>query len=226
MAPILFEEQFEVPANVDSLEDFRRWMRSDGFPDRGRIDFIAGRIEVDMSPESMYSHGGVKAAVLRVLLNIAWDEDLGEIYCDQMRIASAAADLSAEPDVMFLSHQTLDSDRIRLVPKSNRDDDFIEIDGPPDMVAESVSDSSVVKDTQRLPAAYFAAGVQEYWLIDARGDELLFQIQTRGQRSLRPVDPDGQRFQASMVFGRSFRLVRRRDRRDRWKYTLEVKPLP
>jgi len=222
MSTILFEEQIEVPLGIASLEEFRQWARSDAFPERGRIDYIAGRIEVDMQAEAMYSHGGVKAAILRVLLNIAWDEDLGEIYADRMRIASIPADLSAEPDVVYLSHETLDSGQVELVPKANRDDEFIEIQGSVDMVAEIVSDSSVVKDTRRLPFAYYDAGIREYWLIDARGDELVFQIQRRGSNAFEPASIDTEGFQTSTVFGRRFQLVRGRNRRGHWKYELKT----
>jgi len=44
------------------------------------------------------------------------------------------------------------------------------------MVVELVGDASVGKDRRRLPPAYFAAGVTEFWLIDARGPELEFVI--------------------------------------------------
>lgn len=57
MATVLFEEQVEVPLSIQTLEDFRRWALSDDFPERGRIDYIDGRIEVDMSPEDMFTHG-------------------------------------------------------------------------------------------------------------------------------------------------------------------------
>jgi len=223
MATISVEEKVEIPAGIESLEAFRKWTRSDQFPERGRIDFISGRIEVDMQAEAMYSHGGVKAAILRVLLNLVWDEDRGEIYSNRMRIASIPADLSTEPDVVYLSHETLNSDKIHLVPKANRDDEFIEIQGAPDMVAEIVSDSSVVKDNRRLPIAYYEAGICEYWLVDARGDELVFQIHTRDSKAFKPapVDPEG--FQTSTVFQRRFHLVRERNRRGHWKFELKMK---
>ncbi|MCI0358573.1 MAG: Uma2 family endonuclease [Planctomycetaceae bacterium] len=36
------------------------------------------------------------------------------------------------------------------------------------MTLEVVSDTSVVKDTQELRSLYWLAGIQEYWLVDAR----------------------------------------------------------
>ena len=58
---VIFEEQIEVPLRWRSLADFRRWAASDEFPEKGRIDFIAGRIEVDMSPEDLFCHGTLKS---------------------------------------------------------------------------------------------------------------------------------------------------------------------
>ena len=52
MATIVnFDNPFEMPLSLQSLEDFRRWSHSGQFPETGRIDYVDGRIEVDMSPE-------------------------------------------------------------------------------------------------------------------------------------------------------------------------------
>ena len=53
---VRFEERVEIPLSIQSLTDFRDWARSDDFPERGRIDFVAGRIEVDMYPEDFVYH--------------------------------------------------------------------------------------------------------------------------------------------------------------------------
>ncbi len=59
---VLFEEQLRIPP-INSLADFRQWLRADDFPERGRIDYIAGQIEVDMSPEDLYTHGSLKTEI-------------------------------------------------------------------------------------------------------------------------------------------------------------------
>jgi Uma2 family endonuclease len=91
------------------------------------------------------------------------------------------------------------------------------------MVAEIVSDSSVGKDTKRLPAAYFAAGVKEYWLVDARAENMQFTIHTRGEQAFEPMLPGADAYQASPVFARAFHLTRERNRRGNWKYDLLMK---
>jgi Uma2 family endonuclease len=220
---LLLEHDVKVPIGIETLEGFRRWARSDDFPESGRIDFISGTIEIDMSPENAFTHGSPKVKIIQVLAAIVEQDDLGYLFSDRMRCSSGDADLSAEPDVIVISHDALDSGRVRMIEqKGGKEDDFIEIDGPPDVVIEVVSKSSIVKDTERLPKAYFRAGVREFWLVDARGEDLLFVIHCRSktQFSAQPSDQDG--YQSSGVFGRRFRLDRTRDRRGNWKYELRA----
>ena len=214
----------EIPLNIGSLQDFRQWALSDEFPESGRIDFIGGRIEVDMSPEDLFVHGTLKTEIVFGLGGLLKQRDLGHLFTDATRISSPDADLSAEPDVVFLSEQAIDAGRVRLVPKaSGKEHRYVEIEGGPDMVVEIVSDSSLKKDTERLPAAYFEAGVNEYWLVDARGEELVFQIHCRGSSAFEPATADQEGFQPSKVFDVAFRLDRRRDAKGRPAYDLVVR---
>src|SRR5580704_12726941 len=109
---VIFEEQLEIPY-FRSLAEFRAWALSDEFPERGRIDYIAGRIEVDMSPENVFFHGSVKTEVVRVLGNIVQSAGNGYLFSDCTRVSSPDADLSAEPDIVYLSDDGLDSGRVR-----------------------------------------------------------------------------------------------------------------
>lgn len=221
MASVALHEDFEIPF-VASLEEFRQWTRSDGFPDRGRIDYVAGRIEVDMAPEDYYSHGGLKVEVIGALREIVKAGDLGDLRSDRTRISTPTADLSAEPDLVFISFDTLASGRARLVTKVTEEADrYVEIEGAADVVVEIVSDRSVRKDTVRLPVAYWRAGVLEYWLMDARGEDLVFRLHHRGPTAYVPAPADAEGFQYSGVFQRWFRLTRRRDRQGGWAFDLE-----
>jgi Uma2 family endonuclease len=85
---------------------------------------------------------------------------------------------------------------------------------------EIVSDSSVTKDTRRLPAAYFEAGVREFWLVDARGADLQFQIHHRGKTEFQPAPTDEEGFQISTVFSCRFRLAREPHPMSDWLYDL------
>jgi Uma2 family endonuclease len=219
---VVLEEQVEIPF-VGSLDEFRAWAASDDFPERGRIDYVSGRIEVDMSPEDFFYHGTPKTELVSSLGQLIKRKELGYLLSDRTRVSCPAADLSVEPDLVFISADALDSGRVRLVPKSTAEPDrFIEVEGAPDVVVEIVSDSSERKDTQRLPWSYWRAGVREFWLVDARGPELVFVIQRRGRSGWRKVPGDREGFQQSAVFGRRFRFTRYRDRRGGWAYDLEV----
>ena len=230
---VRIEETIEIPPGIDSLEKFRQWALSDDFPEIGRIDYIqgvidvngvvvdAGMVEVELMPERMISHSDVKAAVARRLTERVLDSDLGKVCIDGMRFSTLESSISCEPDVFVLLHETIESGEVVLTPASGGTADFIEIQGGPDLVIEIVSPSSVAKDTRRLPPAYFAAGVREYWLIDARGEDLQFQIFRRGESGFVENDVDAEGFQDSDVLDRRYRLTRERGRRDEWRFVLD-----
>ncbi|MEM1061993.1 MAG: Uma2 family endonuclease, partial [Planctomycetota bacterium] len=146
---------------IGSLDDFRRWMLSDEFPERGKIDFHRGRLEIDMSPQSLGDHGEVVAALIATLFPIVRDGDLGSLSDHVTRVSLPTADLSCEPDIVFVSHESLESGRVRETPKADRPSTGVEFVGPPDLLVEVVSDSSFDKDVNRYRDAYERAGVNE-----------------------------------------------------------------
>lgn len=202
-------ELIAIPIGIRSLDDFRAWTQSPSFPEAGRIDFLNGQILIDLSAEAFFEHGGPKVEIVRVLANIARNEDCGQVCTTTMRVVSPAADLSCEPDVFFLSDESWAAGRVKLMPESGPAQGT-EIEGGPDLVVEVVSDSSVIKDRERLPKAYYAAGVREYWLVDARREELQFEIFTRGATAFRRVRTDAAGFCRSTVLARKFRLKQSR----------------
>jgi len=219
---LILEERVEIPLDLHDLSAFRRWAISDEFPEDARIDFITGRIEVGMSPEDLFTHGTVKTEFVVVLGQRAKTTVPGNLFTDRTRISSVAGDVSAEPDIVFVSDECLAAGRVKLVPKAGRPDRYIEIEGAPDLAVEIVSDSSVAKDTERLPAAYFRAGISEYWLADARGEDVLFTIHRRGAEGFEPVPVDDEGLQRSDVFAARFRLRRERKAVGGWRYELVV----
>jgi Uma2 family endonuclease len=219
---ILPENEFRIPS-ISSLDDFRRWMRSDEFPERGRIDYVDGHIEVDMSPEDLFTHGTPKGRIYATLLDIVEARELGYLFCDCTRVTCIVGGVSVEPDIVLLSDDAIDSGRVRLIPKvSGGEDRYVEIEGPPELIVEVVSDSSERKDKKQLPAAYFAGGVAEFWLVDARSQTLQFQIYDRNDTGFRAVEADADGFQRSSIFKVRFRLERSRNQRGRPVYTLHV----
>lgn len=222
-ARVVIQGELEIPP-IKSLEEFREWARSDAFPERGRIDYICGCIEVDTMTDEMLSHGSPKAELARVIANRVRELRLGHTFIDTTRVSSVRADLSAEPDIVVVTHDALSEGRVELVkgksPESKR---YVELAGAPDLVVEVLSDSSVKKDTERLFAQYYAAGVFEYWLIDARGDQLFLQIHHRGASGFKRVAKDKEGYQRSKVLEARFRFEREEDRNETWFYSLNQK---
>lgn len=211
LKPMSCEELVAIPAGIGSLEQFREWTYSSSFPCSGRIDYLDHELAIDMSPEQFFDHGGPKAELARALGNIVRDAAMGVIRIDSTRIVSPEAGLSCEPDIVFVSYDSLRTGRVSLVPgRRSGPEKGIEIEGGPDLVVEVVSDSSVIKDRERLPKAYYAAGVREYWLVDARREELQFEIFTRGATAFRRVRTDAAGFCRSTVLARKFRLEQSR----------------
>lgn len=221
---VSIEEQVEIPWTIRSLADFRAWALSDDFPEQGRIDYIDGRIEVDMSPEDVICHGTLKGEIHRVLANRVKAAGSGFLVTDSTRVSSPQGVVSSEPDVVYISEESRQSGRVRLVPKASGEAGrYVEVEGAPDLIVEVVSDSSVTKDTKRLPEGYARAGVPEFWLADARGESLVFQVHRLVESRYEPAETDADGYQRSAVFGCSFRLDGARDERGDWRFDLREK---
>jgi Uma2 family endonuclease len=219
--PIAVAEPLSLPAGIHELDGFRRWSRSRAFPETGRIDFVAGSLEIDRSPEDLYTHGAVKAEIAAELQLLVSRPGLGSVFVDRTRVSCAPAALSAEPDVVVVFWESIDAGRVQEIPAvSDRPGRYVELEGAPDLVVEILSDASEKKDLKVLPGRYAAAGVPELWLIDARGKSLRFNVRTLQDGVYRPVSPS-LGWLRSPVLGRSFRLERREVRSGRWSYRLE-----
>ena len=113
--------------------------------------------------------------------------------------------------------------QVQLVVSPGDSTRFTELQGAPDLVVEIVSDSSVSKDSTRLPAAYWHAGIPEFWLIDARGDQLVHTIYRHGHAGFDPATRDLDGYQRSEIFGCSFRQSRfRHAKTGQWAYDLAM----
>ena len=212
---------FFMPAGPMTLDDFRQWTYQEDFPESGKIAYIGTEIFIDMSPERIDSHGSVKTEVFTVIGSIVRKKKKGRIFFDRTRIVHAAAVVSNEPDAFFATFATLKKGDLRKV-RTPSGDDFIEFEGAPDWILEVVSPSSVTKDKKKLKKRYYQAGIAEYWLIDARGDDLDFQILIHGDEEYEQAERDGD-WQVSKVFGKKFRLRRVTDELGDVDYRLAIK---
>ena len=212
--------RLHVPADVVDIESFRQWTDTDGYPEKGNIWWLRGEVWADMSKEQIFTHLVVKQEFFRALGNLVKSEREGLIIPDGLLLSNLRADISGNPDATYVSSATLDSERVNLIEGARGG--HTEIEGTPDMVLEVVSDSSVNKDTVVLLDAYWKAGIPEYWLVDARDDQLKFDIFRHTAKEYKRASKK-HGWMASPVFGRSFRLTVRTDASGRPDYTLEVR---
>jgi Uma2 family endonuclease len=220
---VLLHDAVAVPASAHSLAGFRAWATSDAFPERGRISFLGEEILIDMSAEEIATHVMVKGEVTYAIIRLKKKHRLGKLFVDRTLVTNVEANLSTEPDATLVTYESLETGRVRLVPREDKPGQYMEVEGSPDWIVEIVSDSSVRKDTKLLRERYYRAGVREYWLIDARGGEIDFHILVRGDKDFEPAKTSRGGWQESAVFGRVFRLTRQRDRLNLWEYALQVK---
>ncbi len=218
----VFSDTFDlvVPGWVVDLDSFRRWQESDEFPEEGRIWWLCGEVWADMSKEQIFTHIAVKTEITSVLYVLAKTEGLGRVFGDGLCLSNFVAAIAGNPDATFVSHETLNSDRIRLLEGSKGG--FTEMQGSPDMVLEVVSQASVQKDYVELRRAYWEAGIREYWLVDVRAERLVFHIfrhTARGYVATR----NRQGWIKSAVFGREFKLSVSTSASGQPDYKLEVR---
>jgi Uma2 family endonuclease len=77
------------------------------------------------------------------------------------------------------------------------------------MVLEVVSDSSRRKDLVEHVTDYALAGIREYWIADARTDDLVFRIlQLSSNGVYVDVSPDADGWLRSPLWGRGFKVRR------------------
>jgi hypothetical protein len=69
---------------------------------------------------------------------------------------------------------------------------------------------------------YWQAGVSEYWLVDARGEQLVFEILRHTPKGYVPVRKQAG-WQKSTVFAKSFKLTVQPGRDGHPEYTLLVR---
>jgi Uma2 family endonuclease len=215
---VIESDQVSVPRWVKDLDSFRRWADSGDFPETGRICYLNGEVWVDLSKEQVFTHVLVKTRITAVLSELVETAQMGLFLGDGTFLSNVDADIAVVPDALFASNAALE-DRVRLL--EGKEEGFVELEGSPDMVLEVVSRGSVHKDTRVLRRDYWAAGVREYWLVDARPEPLVFDILRHTPKGYRAT-PKKDGWIKSAVFGKSFRLTCRLNAFERPRYILEV----
>jgi Uma2 family endonuclease len=220
-AGVNFADEAFIPAGITDLASFRRWADSELYPSRGRYSFFQGQIWVDLSMEQLFTHNRVKTKLARALDEFVDSENLGYVFSDGVRLSHPAAELSSEPDAVFVSFAGIQAGCVKLV--RGQLGGYVELEGSPDLVVEIVSPSSVRKDTEVLRELYAKAGIAEYWLIDARSTSPtldILQWTDRGYQAA-PIAESGQ---LSRVLSRHVALIQETDPLGNPRYVFRISP--
>ncbi|MGL4549927.1 MAG: Uma2 family endonuclease [Gemmataceae bacterium] len=218
---LMIGNTFKMPL-VTSFEEFREWRHSDECPEKGpRCSWLAGTLWIDLMTEQLYRHNQVAIAIAVVLYPLVTAGRMGRYFGDGAEYAHLASGLLTTPDGVYVSYASFQGGRVQQI-LSRDQTGVIRLEGAADMVLEVISPSSEEKDGVTLPALYHAAGVPEFWRVDARG-ELRFEILRRDDEGYQPSTlPDG--WARSAAFGRDFRLTADVDPIGQPLYTLEHRP--
>jgi Uma2 family endonuclease len=219
---IVIGDNVVIPPEVVDLESFCRWATSDQYPQRGQFSYLGGTIWVDLSMEDLYRHNQVKGAFFGVMDVLVRSLAVGRFVPDGMLLRNLAADLSTEPDGLFVSYDALRDERVRRL-EGTTSTACVQLEGTPEMVLEVVSETSVRKDTVELRELYWRAGILEYWLVDARAAQPRFDILRHGPKSYTATRKQAGGWVKSAVFERSFQLTRATDPLGDPLYVLNVR---
>ncbi|MCI0358574.1 MAG: Uma2 family endonuclease [Planctomycetaceae bacterium] len=211
-----------IPSWIVDHASYRRWARSDEFPEQGRFAYLNGTIWIDLTMEQVFTHNAVKTEIASVLRALVRERQLGYCFGDGNLLSHAGAGLSTQPDGCFLAYDTVAAGKARWIAGAT--EGVVEIDGSPDMVLEVVSTSSVHKDTVELRKLYWQAGIAEYWLVDARGETPAFSLLRHREKGYVETRRRADGWLKSEVFATTFRLSRRIDPLGNPDFTLATKP--
>lgn len=203
----LADEAF-IPDWISDLASFRRWADSQEYPTRGRYAFLQGQLWVDLTMEQLFTHNQVKTKLTAALSQLVDAENNGYLFTDGVRLSHAVADLSAEPDAVFVSFAAIQQGTVKFI--RGQLGGYVELEGSPELVVEIVSLSSVRKDTEVLRELYAKAGISEYWLIDARSTSPTLEILQLTETGYQPV-PVEETGRLSRVLSRRVSLIQETD---------------
>src|SRR6266545_6384108 len=77
-----------IPASARTLAGFCDWMLSPSFPERGKISYLNGDIEIDMSPEEVNAHSLIKQEISMQLGLLIKKRRLGLLFPDRVALVN------------------------------------------------------------------------------------------------------------------------------------------
>ena len=210
-----------VPPDVSDLAAFRRWVHSAHLPEKLPVHFLRGDVWIDCDRADSLANILIRGELTAVLANLVRAGRAGDFVPAGVLWSNDRAGFATLPDGFFFTRDSLKSGRVRFSNGGRPKAHATEVIGTPDVVIEIVSDVSEEKDTEWLRADYSTAGVPEYWLIDAREEEIRFDVLVKGQRGYR-ANGTINGWVRSKVFQKAFRLIRSEDQHELPEFTLET----
>jgi len=107
-----------------------------------------------LTPSGTFEHGTSYGEFFRVLGNFLKKNPLGRITLETDILLPDGGDV-LRPDLSFILNENLN-----IVKKH--------IHGAPDLICESLSDSTAERDLGEKANRYLACGVKEFWILDPR----------------------------------------------------------
>jgi Uma2 family endonuclease len=212
-------EEISVPMGLETLGEFRRWFHTGNYPEKKRIDFIAGDVWIQPSQEGLL-HNEICVQLLVTLGT--WQRERKVIsLLKSMRYTNLNTKLSTAPDLMYFSSESVKRHEVEL-----RDgNDCVEVMGSPEIMVEVSSKFTYQRDTTVLRQQYWQAGVREYWLADSRKTPSLRILHRSGKQFSQPKE-DAQGWQTSHVLQAKCKLNTEPGPAGTTRVTLEIKPSP
>ena len=144
--------------------------------ERGLAEWIDG--EVHFYVGATAAHQRIVQFLSFLLAGFLESTTGGQVFPGGLVVRAAPLGNAREPDIVVVTA----ANRSRVKPSF--------VDGPPDLVVEVVSNDSVERDYETKRTEYAAAGVPEYWIVDARSSTVssLFLSLRGGLYEAIPVD--------------------------------------
>jgi Uma2 family endonuclease len=155
-----------------TFEEFLEWADEDTF-----AEWVDGEVTL-LTTTAL--HQLISGFLFRAITEFVEAKDLGVVLFAPFLMRLSTRRTGREPDILFIAKDRMD--RIR----------GSWLDGPADLVVEVVSDESRKRDREVKFDEYAAAGVREYWLIDAlRMQADVFILGPAGHYVPAPVNDQG-----------------------------------
>lgn len=118
--------------------------------DDKRYEVIEG--ELIMTPAPSFKHQDVSAKLGNLIFNHVNGKKLGKVVFSPIDVV-LSDDIALQPDIVYISNKNTG-----IIKDAG-------VFGPPDMVIEVISPTSIYKDMHVKKSIYEKAGIKEYWLV-------------------------------------------------------------